>query len=147
MPGKRRTVPRTREIALRARVETPPPRGDLMVSQETVVDWFGSPTSETIRNWVRRGMPREGTPARPRYFGPDVLQWHEFYSHLVARAKGGPVGHVSIAAAREWSLQSQFEADSTHWVLVPLAHDHPARERQLRVAAAGLTPATEEESA
>jgi hypothetical protein len=117
------------------------PRSKLIIDQETAALWTDGPTSETFRNWHKKGLPREGTPARPRYYGPDLLVWYAYYQRLVKKGQGRRIGHVDIEEARAWWLKQQYDDDPTHWILVPLDHDHPHRAELLKRAAVGIPPA------
>lgn len=88
-------------------------------------------------------MPVEGTPARPTYVWPDVFTWAACFRERV-RTHGhrGP-RHLSIEEAHEWHLERQRQVSTDDFVIVPLAHDHPMREVQLRRAAAGVAPTEE----
>lgn len=101
-------------------------------------------TPPTIRDWCRRGMPVQGTPARPRYVWPDVFTWAACFRERVRKDGHRGPRHLSIEEAHEWHLDLQRDMDPAAFVIVPLAHDHPAREAQVRRAAAGFAPPAED---
>lgn len=147
----RQRIGGVRTVRLAARVITlgPPPSP---LSQEAFCEIFGI-TDQTARNWRAKGLPVEGTKARPQYPVPQAITWGTVYSVLSAvpqqpgpgQRRGKAVQHLTLADAEQWHLKQQLEdderrRDSRHFVIVPLSWDHPARERMLAMAAAGVRP-------
>ncbi len=147
---KKQRTPRDPFVALElsARVRRSLTRAT--VSQESFCEMM-KVSDQTLRNWRSMGMPVEGTEARPRYPLPDALTWALYYrTQLIEdprprsrRAAALPPRQITLERAKRWHLWDDFRTDRdghSWYVLVPLAHDHPMREEQLRRAAAGRPP-------
>lgn len=122
-----------------------------LVGQEQAAKIVGGVSAQTLRDWVAKGMPREGTAARPQYDLAALVLWTKAYRIGQARheRESGdrrrspfPDG-LTIEEARELVLEDEMAApgERRYYVIVPLEHDHPARARQLARAARGMPPA------
>jgi hypothetical protein len=140
----RRQAPaaRYRTLALEARAVAASPRASGMIDRATAQAWLGGVTHQTLLNYVARGLPAERVGPRIRFFGPDLVLCAAYYEPWKREHRGQVTGTVSIDSAREWHLWRQYRSreEPAGFVLVPMAWDHPLRERQLRLAAAGRKP-------
>jgi hypothetical protein len=137
------TPPKRVTLKLSAPVVRPAYTESDTIDLATAQQWLGGVSHTTVKNYVAKGMPVERLRPRPRFRGSDVILWFGFYEHL--KRMGGVAGRVSIEDARNWHLARQYRTkeEPLGFALVPLAHDHPLRERQLRIAAAGRVPVAE----
>lgn len=118
----------------------------LWMSTEEALEMFALSDARALRKWHPQGLPfsrdRNGTI---RYPMPDAGVWVAVRRYLMAvdRWRGGT--HLSME--RAWRIEMHLQAGSDVYrepmVLVPLHHDHPARERMLRMACEGASPPSE----
>ncbi|MGH7498599.1 MAG: hypothetical protein ACREL3_07085 [Gemmatimonadales bacterium] len=114
------------------------------LSQLEACDFF-QVSDRTLRIWAERGMPvRQGPSGRPVYPLPDAGIWVSAYQIRMRDNKNGrALGYLAMEKARDMALAFQFRTWPEDFVVVPLDWDHPARESQLRTAAAGRQPPSE----
>lgn len=101
-------------------------------------------SDRTLRTWVKKGLPvQHDARGRARYVVPNLIVWARCYHQQLRRGKH--VRYLTMEEADRWNLQGQAEEWPDTFVLVPLDWNHPCRERQLRLAAAGMEPPAEED--
>jgi hypothetical protein len=148
MTRRRSAVPDPcRAVALTARVLSVTSDDTDLIDAETAQQWLGGITHQTLRNYVAKGLPVERMGPRSMFRIQDLLLWQAYHEHLKRENRtGGVHGVVSIEAARDWHLRGVYlrGEEPEGFVLVPRAWNHPLRERQLQLAAAGISPAESE---
>ncbi|MGQ0701984.1 MAG: hypothetical protein ACT4PM_02495, partial [Gemmatimonadales bacterium] len=120
-------------IRLEAPVAGSPPH---LLSQEEFAA-LCNVDKRTLRHWVRRGCPVDRRGKHPRY-PAEAFSW--YLAYRLATERGEPPKFLSRETAIDQHLHRQYQDSPRGFVLVPLDWDHPAREEQLRRAAAGTKP-------
>lgn len=108
-----------------------------LVSQAVMCE-LADCSAQTLRNYHRRGMQVHGTLTRPLYQPGEVVYWMAYAGYL--KRSGRPRDRIDQDEASQFALSRDAAFDRTHYVLVPLDHDHPQREYWLRKAAEGRHP-------
>lgn len=122
---------RTRDLRLTARVLKAAPRRLLA---ESAIAEMCDVDERTIRRWERDGLPQHGTARAVRYDSAEAVQWQSY--HHVVPVKDRPA-LVDMLVVDQWNLEAQRKDNPRQFILVPLEHDHPLREKALQIAAAG----------
>jgi hypothetical protein len=112
-------------------------RSPYLVPQATMVEWAQC-SAQSLRNYARRGMRVHGKTTRPLYQPGEVVNWMRYANYL--KASGQPREQIEQDEAGQHALAFDASLEPSHYVLVPLDHDHPQREYWLRKAADGLHP-------
>lgn len=127
------------DVALTARVAVGSDPAELRASQRDICEALDC-SEQTIRNYIRRGLPVHGTAKRPWFIWPETIAWSCYYRHLLRQGGGQAPRDIPFAKAHAWYIGKQAEEAPARFLVVPLMWDHPAREELLRRAAIGIEP-------